>query len=161
MVCVVLLILLFSAPVGASLSNGEDATVLVIASAEENVSLAFQAVRDADAAKANISSLLSRLNEAGELLAKANMSYRTGDFENATFFANASTELANSIKIEAYRTRDLALFQGLVRFQSTLVASILSIGAILFVSFTGWRLFKRRYCQRILKLKPELNSDES
>jgi len=163
MLCAILSSLLFSVPTvaSASASKSEDVATLSIARAEENVSLAYQAVKDAEGARANISGLLSELNEAGELLAKANMSYRIGDFENATFLADASTEKSDSIKIEAYRIRDLALYQGLVNFQSTIAASILSVAAILFISFTGWRLFKRRYYQRVLKLKPEMRSCES
>jgi len=157
-VCAILVLL--STIVGAFASNGADAAALAIARAEDNVSSAYQAVKDAEGAGANISGLLSKLNEAGKLLAKANISCRTGNFENATLFADASTEIANSIKIEAYRTRDLASYQGLLRFQFTFAASILSIAAVLFISFTSWRLFKRYYCKRILKLKPEMSSGE-
>jgi len=156
--CVILV--LVSTIAGTSSSNCADAAALAIARAEDNVSSAYQAVRDAEGAGANISGLLTKLNEAGKLLAKANISCRAGNFENATLFADASTEIANSIKIEAYRTRDLALYQELLRFQYTLTASILSIVAILFISFTTWRFFKRYYCKRILKLKPEMSSGE-
>lgn len=142
-------------------SAREDEATLAITAAEKNLGLAYQATRDAEVAGANLSGLLFQLNEAAELLVQANVSYRIGDFNNATIFANASTEIANKVRIEAYKARDIALYERVERFQFALTESILGIGIVICGSFLGWRLFKRRYYQWVLKLKPEMGSDES
>lgn len=161
-VWLVFLVLASSAIAVRSVASArEDEATLAVTEAEKNLGLAYQAVRDAEIAGANLSGLLFQLNEAAELLAQANMLYRIGDFENATIFANASTEMADNVKIEACRTRDMALYQRAQSFQFALAESILGIGIVICGSLVSWRLFKRRYHQRVLKLKPEVSSDES
>jgi hypothetical protein len=159
--CLILFILVsVFIPVAFSL-NMEDEATSAISEAEEATVSAYRAVLDAESAGADVTSLMSQLNKAAELLAQANMSYEIHDFKNATLFAGMSKGNATEVIIKAHKTRDLALYENSQRFKFTLAASILSICMILFVSFMSWRFFKRRYCNRILKLKPELNSDES
>lgn len=47
-----------------------------IAAAEERIVVCYRAVADADEAGANTSALLAALNEAGELLSRANLAYK-------------------------------------------------------------------------------------
>lgn len=146
---------------GLVVSATEDEATTAIIEAETNLGLAYQAIRDAEEAGANLSSLFVQLNEAAELLAQANISYRTGDLDDATNLASASTVIANNLKIEAYRARDNALYQRIQSFQLALAESILGITMVIAGGFVSWRLFKRRYYRRVLRLKPEISSDES
>jgi hypothetical protein len=143
-----------------SLTN-EDQAISAINNSEEAIASTYRAVLGVESAGANVSSLLSTLNIAAELLAKANMSYKTGDFNNATLFANRSLQMVNEVKIETYKTRDLTLNENSQRFIFSLAESAIGVCSVIFFSFVGWRLFKQRYLRHIRKLRPEVSSDES
>lgn len=159
--CLIFLIFVSVFVPSASSSDKENEASSVVNEAKKAIVSAYKAVLDAESTGANVSGLLFQLSEAADLLAEANMSHEIDDFYRATLFADKSTEITKDVKIEAYTIRDLALYEYSQRFMFTLAGSIVGILTVLFVSFVGWRFFKRRYCHRILKLKPVVTSDES
>jgi hypothetical protein len=155
-------VILFSTVVISAFAlTDEDQAASTIDDSEEAIASTYRAVLDVESAGANVSSLLSTLNIAAELLAKANMSYKTGDFYNATLFANMSLQMVNEVKIEAYETRDLTLYENSQRFIFSLAESTIGVCLVIFFSFVSWRFFKQRYLHHIQKLRPEVSSDES
>jgi hypothetical protein len=142
-------------------SNLEDTAVTSIEKAENALASAYQAVLEAEQVDANVSGLLTQLNEAGKLLAEAHMAYRLMDFDEATRSANLCSDIsdnvkskANELRVEVYGSKTMGLWL-------TMSGSLVSMVAVGFGSFWGWRVFKRRYYKRILRKKPQVVKDES
>jgi hypothetical protein len=142
-------------------SNSKDTATISIERAENALVSAYQAVLEVEQVGANVSGLLAQLNEAGELLAEAHMAYRLRDFDEATRFADLCYDVGESVKnkadelrVEAYRSRTMGLWL-------TMSGSLVGMVAVVFGSFWGWRVFKRRYYEQILRKKPEVAKDES
>jgi hypothetical protein len=117
---------------------------------------AFNAVLDAEAAGANVTSLVAQLNSAGDLLAQAENAIRVGDNALATANADSVMGIAQQVRVAAQTAKESALLKGQ---NASLTQSVLAIaGSIVFVlvMFMGWRLFKRRYIRRMLEAKPEV-----
>ena len=131
----------------------------VFSETEDAVGLAFRAVSEAEAAGANVSSLLLRLNEAAGLLSRAEMLYDLGDHEAALAAANRSLTIAKSVRDDALILRRLADEEKSRAFQFSLAFSILGSAAFLISHFLVWRRFRGFYIRRIMDLKPEVVSD--
>ena len=123
----------------------EDIVNSAIEAAESAVISAFEAVTVAEQAGGNVTGLLAQLNEAGEFLADARMSYRNGDFDNATHLANLSRNIGEDVKKAAYELKDLALNEGVQRMWFTMLGSISGIVLVVSGSLWVWRFLKRRY----------------
>ena len=116
-----------------------------IESAEESMVSAYKAVLEAEKAGGNVSGLFARLNEAGELLASARMSFNHRDFDNATRFADLSRNIGVEVGNGAIRLKDWALSEGLQRVQFTMIASFVGVVSLALGSFLVWRFLKKRY----------------
>jgi len=161
---ILLVLFAFMTPVfvfKATATDGEDAASSAIKKAEEVMVLAYQAVLEAERAGANTSGLLNRLNVAGEYLARAHILYRVGDLDDAARFADLCFENAEKVKPEAEWLGNTARVESGVRLRFTMVGSVLSVCLIGVAGFLSWRVFKRRYYQRVMRMKPEVASDES
>lgn len=138
-----------------------DEAALTIERAEDVVVSSYQVALEAESAGANVSILLDRLNEAGELLAKARVSYRVGDFDGAVRFAELSEEIGENVRVDTLRVKDLAVYKTVNRFWWTLVRSIVGVAIVVILSFFGWLIFKGRYYRRVLRMRPEVVSGGS
>lgn len=145
---------------GIKASDVEDVTS-AIEGAESAMGLAYEAVLEAEGAGADVTGLLDELNVGAEALSKAHMSYRVGDYDDAVYLANSCCDSVKGIEAEAINLRDAAAVERRQRLLSTSLSSIVAVGCIFCGGFFGWRLFKRRYYRRILKMKPEVENDES
>jgi len=139
----------------------EDVAASAIEEAEGVMASSYRAVLEAEGAGANVSGLLARMNEAGELLAQAQVSYRLGDFDGAARSADLCGEIGEGVMVEALGLRDLAVLEAGQRFRWTMMGSMLGVVIVVGASFLGWRIFKLRYCRRVLGMKPEVAKDES
>ena len=122
---------------------------------------AYGAVLEAEEAGANVSGLLGRLSVGGEYLAEAYVWYRLGVFENASRFAGLCVEVVGDVGGEAVGLKSEAHGLWVLDF---LVRMIWSVGGVIVVGVVGfvvWRVFRRRYCRRVLGLRPEVVSGES
>jgi len=145
----------------ATATTSEDVASSAIKKAEEVMVLGYQAVLEAERAGANISGLLNRLNVAAEYLARAHILYRVGDLNEATRFADLCFETAEKVKPEADLLRNMARVESGTRLEFTMMGSVVGVCLISVVGFLSWRVFKRRHYQRVLRMKPEVASDES
>lgn len=139
----------------------EEVALSAIESAELAVDLAYEAVLEAEGVGANVSGLLDELNEGAEALSKAHISNRVGNFDDAVYFADLCYDLVAGIEAEANELRDLAVADRNHRLLLASFGSVLAVVCIFCGGFFSWRFFKSRYYRRVLKMKPEVASNES
>jgi len=159
-----LIILAFSASIFTTeilASNSEDTAATSIEGAENALVSAHQAVLEVEQVEANVSGLLAQLNKAGEFLAKAHMAHTLGDFDEAIRSASLCSEISESVKDEADELRVEAYGSRVMGSWLTMTGSVIGVVAVGFGSFWGWRVFKRRYIRRALRMKPGVAKDES
>ena len=139
----------------------EEVALSTIASAELAVDVAYEAVLEAEGVGANVSGLLVELSDGVEALSRAYMSSRVGDFDDAVYFADLCSDLVEGVEAEANELRDVAVVDRNQRLLLTAFGSVFAVVGVFCGGFFGWRFFKRRYHGRVLKLKPEVASNES
>jgi hypothetical protein len=144
-----------------SAASGADAAELAINQAEDVVVVAYTAVLNAEHVGANVAGLLVQLNEAGELLAEAQVAFRVDDFDEAIRSADLAAEIGSKVKTEADALGLGAYGSMVTGFWLAVIGSLLGIVVVVFGSFWGWRVFKRRYYQRVLRMQPEVAKAES
>jgi len=127
--------------------------------ADEAVSSAFEAVLEAEAAGANVSELIMKLNEAVGFLAEASVLVENGEFGRIIEVTNRSVDIAKDVEAEASSLRVSALSHRDFVFKVSLVGSIGGVLSFLFLMFFLWRRFRGFYARRILSLRPEVASD--
>ncbi len=132
-----------------------------IDTADSAVASAYQAVLEAEEAGANVSGLLKELNFGAEALAKANTLYRIENFDEAVYFADLGYDSIVEVMAEADGLRNLAVAERKQRLLLTSLASAFEVGFVVLCGFFGWRQFKKRYFRGVLKMKPEVVSNES
>jgi len=143
--CLLWLVVIFSWFLPKCFCIDEVDASTAIDQAEETVNLAYTRTAEAEAAGADVSLLLDKLETAGVILSQAHSAFRSGDFESA--FSSAMTcidavddvaDMATRLKIDAEEARSNGFL---------LTGLTLSIFVILFLIFTffGWRLLKRWY----------------
>src|SRR4030043_1642739 len=126
-----------------------------IAEADSKILQAFSAVTDATEAGANVSSLALRLNEAGGLLAKANVVFRSGDYDNATLLAEQSISLVDGVVQEAGSFKTMAESERLSRLGWAALLASVGLSLLFVVSLIGWRFVTIRCFRGVLLRKPE------
>jgi len=142
-------------------ASSRDAATSAISQAEEVVASAYEAVLEAEQAGANVSGLLVRLNEAGDLLARAQVAFRLGDFDETVLSANLCSEIGEEVRSEADELRVKAYGVRVTGSWLTMTGSLVGVVTVFLGSFWGWRVFKRRCIRRVLRMKPEVSADES
>jgi len=125
--------------------SGKDEATSALAGAEGGVVSAYQAVLGAEGAGADVSGLLVRLNEAGELLTRARMAYKVDDFESALGFAVQCREKLNGFVVEANALRDTAVQERYLDFMFNVVGSVIGAVTVVCASFVSWFFLKRKY----------------
>jgi len=146
---------------GVFVVRGVDEASSSVGEADVAVRRAFNATLDAERAGANVSGLMAKLNEAGELLAEAETAYRIGNFSEAANKADKCSVLVDGVIGEASSLKSSALADAQARLSSTLIFSL--AGAVVFVTalILIWVLLKPFYAKKLLKMKPEVSSDEA
>ena len=125
--------------------DGEDVAVSAIDRAEVAVVSAYEAVSEAEQAGADVSSLLARLNDAGENLAEAHMLYGLGDFDGAVDSADLSSEIGEEVRGSAEELKIKAYGSWVRSLWIRITGSIVGVIVVIFGTFIAWRVFKRRY----------------
>jgi len=134
----------FAETVDYEIVSSESDARLAIANAEERIVVCYKAVAAADDAGANVTALLGVLNEAGELLSRAKLAYKVGDFDSAVSFALLSQEKVNDFVDEANALREATLRERYWDFMVNFVGSLVGAVAVVVGGFVVWRLMKRR-----------------
>jgi hypothetical protein len=131
--------LLFATPAFAQ----QDSALTAINSAQNNLINCYNAVRDAEAAGANVTSLTITLNSAANLLSQAQLAYASNDYGNAYNDATQSQTILNgftsqvsNVKQTAENTQTLNSF--------TIILSIIISITILGAGISAYVLLSRR-----------------
>ena len=127
----------------------------MLSQAEQALALAYRSAVQAELAGANVSVLIERLNDAGEVLAGAFRASYIGDYQNACSLAvqcyNEASKIvynATVLKMEAEATYKDKLVL-------TVIGSSVALSALLIASLLGWKILKKEHLNRILKMKPQ------
>ena len=128
-----------------------------IVEAESALRQAMKNVIEAERAGANVSSLISDLNAAGDVLADAVRVAAAGDDQQAVTLAESSKSWAESVSVQASDLK--VLYSSRSVFLSTLAFS--GLGVLVFVGLlvAVWVVFKRSHTRRILNMSPKVASD--
>ena len=154
-ICFVVFILVFSWFAHACFAVGKAYAEEALIDAENVLSSAYVAVGEAEKSGGNVSGLLVKLDSRGCFLAEAQTCYRNGDFDGAVYYADLSVRNVTGLVEEAGQLEALAVSEYNERFFQTVAASGVAVVVIVLGSVVGWLLFKRRYFEKVLKMKPE------
>jgi hypothetical protein len=130
-----------------------------VSDAGARVGRAFEAVLEAEGAGANVSSLMSDLDEAGEFLAEAEISYRNGNLTDAVGLADRCSGLAEAVSVEAVALKGSALADSQQAFESAFIFSTGGAAVLVEALILSWFLFKRAHARKLLGMKCEVVSD--
>jgi hypothetical protein len=132
----------------------------IIDNATTAMNQAFNNVLAAETLGANVTTLLSRLNTAGQLLSQAQNSYYSGSTIDVARNAQNAYSIASQVNSQALSLKMLAENQTKSNNIQTIAFS--SVGAIVFVLILLliWRRVKSSYFKRLLDMKVEGVVDE-
>lgn len=116
-----------------------------IASAQNTLLNCYNAAKEAEAAGANITVLTNTLNEAGELLSKAELAYSQNDFTAAADLAAQCQNKLNNFIAQADNLKQTAVQRQNRDFLINVVGSAGGALAVLAAGLTVWVVLTRRY----------------
>jgi hypothetical protein len=145
---------------GLAQSSGENAANS-LSKAEGSMDSAYQTVLDLKSLGGNVNDSIAQLNEAAGFLAKAQVAYRLGEFDDAFRLANLCYDISNRVKVGTENSLLQAAAEQSSKAFITITGSIVGLVVSGLCSFWLWRVFQRRYNARILRMKPEVASNES
>ncbi len=128
---------------GASEGDAESA----ISEANEKIVVCYAAAAAADEAGANVTALAVALDEAGELLSRARLSFEQGDFDSAIILADQIKGDLNDFAAQAEALTESAILERFLSLFTTVVGSVIGIVVVVLSSYGVWLLIKRRYGQ--------------
>jgi len=146
---------------GVFVVRGADEASSSVGEADVAVRRAFNATLDAERAGANVSGLILRLNEAGEILTEAEMALGNGNSSEAAGKAGQCIGIAQSVKGDADVLKASALDGARTVFWASLTFSVVGIAVFVVVLALVWRWFKRGYVEKMFGMKPEVAHDEA
>jgi len=142
-----MMLMIFASPLlapAALADANKDQAASALASAQDSVASAYQAVSRVEEARANVSSLLIRLNEAGSFLARAQLAYQSGNYNSTMEFAAQSQQKLNGFLADVDSLREAAIQEHYVDFMINVVGSTIGSMIVVCLSFLVWSFLKRR-----------------
>lgn len=130
---------LFASPAFADQNSAQTA----IMSAQNNLKTCYDAAKQAQAAGANVDSLMVTLNDAAGLLSDAELAYASNDYNSAYNYATQSQSKLNGFTFQASALRQNAINNDNQNF-ITLVSSVIGSVAILCVGIAAWVTLNRK-----------------
>jgi hypothetical protein len=126
-------------------SAGQPDAAAAISSAQNTLLSCYDAAKEAETAGANITVLLSTLNEAGALFSRAELAYSTGDFNASQNLALESQNKLGNFIPEANALKETAAQQRSQDFLVNVIAPIIGAIGVIVVSAAVWVFLKRKY----------------
>jgi hypothetical protein len=118
---------------------------LAVASAELRVAECYNFALDAERAGANVSELLRIMNEAGDLLSKAELAFGVGDYDGAGVYAAQCEGRLAGFEVQANALRDSASWQRQLDLMVNVVGSAAGTVAVLVGGWLVWRYLKKKH----------------
>ncbi|MGB9914297.1 MAG: hypothetical protein ACPLIG_00745 [Candidatus Bathyarchaeales archaeon] len=138
-------ILLLAVSVFFPMARADQAAAAVaLASAKEQIAACYSAAKAAESAGANITALTAILNDAGELISRAEYDYSISNFDAAQDLAVQSQRLLSDFVAEANALKETAAEQRSQDFMINIVGSTAGTFAVLGVGSAIWVLLRRR-----------------
>lgn len=134
----------------------ETAAGEAVSRARQSLISSYEVVLEAEAAGADVSVFLSRLNAAADYSVRAEKLYRDGDFSGSLDLATLAIDALAGLDAEA---TDLAGSVASERGQAlflAVAASAFGVVSVAFAGFMSWGYVRGRYARRVLKMKPEV-----
>jgi len=159
-----LLLLLIASPnlFGARFVGAQvDAACSKVQAANYAVNQAFNSVFEAEKAGANITSLLTKLNDATTLLSRAENAYKVGDSAAALNNADGALLVAKQVLVVSPIAKEDALTGAQIAFWSNVALTVVALVVLILALFIVWRFIKRGYIKSLSGAKPEVVSDET
>jgi hypothetical protein len=113
--------------------------------AQQRIEVCYSAAADAAKAGANVSDLLTVLDDAGQLLSNASLAFQNGDYDSAYTFAVQSNSTLVGFEGLAGSLKNTATQQGRVVFWVDIVGSTVGTFIVIFGGLLLWFRLKRRY----------------
>jgi hypothetical protein len=126
-------------------ATSQSQAVSALDDAEGAVVSAYGAVSKADAAGANVSDMLIRLNEAGDFLSRAHIAYSIGDYDSAVELAVLCQEKLSGFVADADVLTGVAVRDGSLDFMANVVGPIVGSVGIVCLSLVAWVYLNRRH----------------
>ena len=126
-------------------SAGESDAGLAVASAEARVVECYNFALDAERAGANVSELLRVLNEAGDLLSKAELAFGVGDYDGAAVYGAQCEGRLAGFEVQAQALRDSAAWQRQLDLMVNVVGSTVGAVAVLVGGWLVWRYLRKKH----------------
>ncbi len=142
----------------SSTAKASDETISMQA-ADNSINIAFTNVLAAEKAGGNVTQLLARLSNAGQLLAEAQNEYNNGNLANVNSLAGKASLLANQVNGNAISLRNISVTNSENNFLSTAFFSLAAILTLTVILFFTWRRFRRGYNLKLLGMKPEVGNN--
>jgi hypothetical protein len=133
--------------------RGADGASASIGDAETALRQAFGATLDAERAGANVTGLLSRLDESGLDLSMAEAASNGGNDSGAAILAGASKTLADGVATDALALESSAA-GWFSSFSQAFETGLVGAGLFVVVLLLAWRWFKRYYNRKLLGSRP-------
>jgi len=130
---------LFASPVFADQNSAQTA----IMSAQNNLKSCYDAAKEAQAAGANVDSLMTTLNDAAGSLSEAELAYASNDYNSAYSYAIQSQSKLNGFIFQATALQQNADNNDNQNFRVT-ISSIIGSVAILCVGIAVWVNLNRK-----------------
>jgi protein-disulfide isomerase len=143
----VLCVLVFSGLVLVCRADSEGDAQSAFAAAEQRVLVCYGSAADAAKAGANVTGLLSTLNDAGNLLSKADLAFENGDFNSSQTFVLQSQQKLEGFEAQADGLRQTATQARSVDFEVNVVGSLFAPVAVVLCALIIWFTFKKRHKQ--------------
>ncbi|MCL5877788.1 MAG: hypothetical protein M1540_08265 [Candidatus Bathyarchaeota archaeon] len=140
--------LLCSTLLFATVSASQGSAQAAIASAKKAIVNAYASVLQAESAEANVNSLIIALNDAANLLSKAELAYSAQDYDSAYSYASQSQSKLAGVAIQADELKQTALSVASQNLLFTFLSLIVSI-AVLFAGIGVWALLSKRDARNI------------
>jgi len=131
--------------VSFSYASSESDAGSAILQAQQRVEVCFSAAADAAKAGANVSGLLSSLNESGWLLSEASLAFQSGNFDSAYALAVQSNSTLVGFEASAISLKNVAVQRASTDFWVNVVGSTVGTFAVIFGGVLLWFYLKRRY----------------
>ncbi len=116
-----------------------------LSSARQQLVDCYYSARQAESAGANISSLTSKLNVAGDLLSRSQLAYSRSDYSGSQTLASECSQSLDGFVSEANALRDAAVQKANFDFWVYFVGSIAGAFAVILAGFVVWRVLKKRH----------------
>jgi hypothetical protein len=133
---------------------GVDDASSKLAQADNAVTGAFVAVETAQEAGADVSALLTKVNDANAILAEAHTAFRSGNNETASLKSDQAFNAVQSVVNEAESLKRSAESDSQGKLVWTALFSSVGLSLLFVACLFGWSFFKRRYIKQALEKRP-------